>query len=284
MTGTRAYAPVDPGLLTRVRYPQEFNWRPDDGSRYLRPKVIVSGVRNPDIAWRLKVLPDLDGGIIPRDSMSVVIPEHSERAQVYALCAVLGSSLASCWIDTLNAGRSITVAMLKGMPIPAAGDVWVELARAGERAVSEAARGTLGSEELVAIDRLVVAAYGLPSQAFTVLAEHFAGVPAPEGAARYPSPTPDVGCKQKEQGAVSRTFGTVLELAEDRVKLWISGVTSEDGEWGDIPASFPGSQLQPGATFNVEIVGRDVAHARFTYQSESYLNLDELIQGPGVPA
>ena len=277
--------PVPEALLTPIRYPDEFNWRSDDGEQYLRPKVIVSGVRNPDIPWRLKVLPDPQGGVIPRDSMCVVIPHEATESQAFAFCALLGSSVASCWVDTLNTGRSITVDILRTMPVPPAGPFWERLADRGRRIVELAERDALMAEELRETDRMVIAGYGLPEGAFQALAEHFAGVPAPEDGIRYPTrPRAQPRDSAEAAESVVRTFGTVLEVAEGRLKVWMSGLTPEEGEWIPVPPAFPGSQLRAGATFDVEVPGRDLLRARFSYQSECDLDLPDLLISSGIPA
>ncbi len=279
LQGTRAYAPIPPSLLTSVRFPQEFEWRTGDGSEYKRVKVMVSGVRNPDIPWRLKVLPDLQGGIVPRESVSIVVPREQTPERVHALCALLGSSVASCWIDTLSA-RSIPIALLRAMPIPREGAAWEELADAGAQMVELAIQERLSSADLIAVDRLVVGAYGLPDDAFARLAEHFAGVPAPEGGVRYDAHARP-GDEHAERGPhlSLRTFGTVLELTPDeQIRLWVSGVTPDDGEWRGLPPGLPGSQVHPGATFEVVLDGTDLDTARFEFQSEGYLDFDDLLE------
>jgi SAM-dependent methyltransferase len=281
MGGTKAYVRPADDLLARVRYPEEFNWREDDGTQYLRPKLMVSGVRNPDIPWRLKVLPDPDCGIIPRDSMLAVIPHDVSKDRVFAICALLGSSVASCWVDTLNTGRSITVKLLRGMPIPPPGEEWKRLADSGRRVVEMAERGALTAEALVEVDQLVVSAYGLPDEVQVSLADHFAGVPSPEGGTRYPAKERTL---ERVGTETIRAFGTVLDLDGDRLRIWISGVTAEEGEWIAMPSTFPGSQLRAGATFDVEIPGRDIMRARFTYQTESYLDFEDLLVGSETTA
>jgi len=279
LRGTRAYAPVPGSLLVPVHFPEEFKWRSSDGSEYKRPKVIVSGVRNPDIPWRLKVLPDLTGGIIPRESASIVVPGEQTQERVYALCALLGSSFASCWIDTLSA-RSIPIELLKTMPIPPAGTIWDELAEAGARIVELATQARLRASELIDVDRLVVSAYDLPDDAFVRLAEHFVGVPAPEGEVRYPTDSTVGGAAEPSAQPRIRTFGTVLEVSADLVRIWISGITAEEGEWRDVPPGLPGSQIQPGATFEAVVEDNDLDKAHFEFQSEGYLDFDDFIKLP----
>lgn len=72
-------------------------------------------------------------------------------------------------------------------------------------------------------------------------------------------------------------FGTVLELGDDQLRIWISGVTPEDGEWIAMPSTFPGSQLRAGATFDIEVPEHDIMRARFSYQTESYLDFEDLL-------
>jgi SAM-dependent methyltransferase len=279
LSGTRAYVPVPRTLLMPVDFPGEFKWRTGDGSEYKRAKVMVSGVRNPDIPWRLKVLPDLSGGIIPRESVSIVVPNEQTPEQVHALCALLGSSFASCWIDVLSA-RSIPIDLLKAMPIPADQAAWEDLAAAGARIVDAATEDRLCAQDLAAVDRLVAAAYGLPGEAFAQLAQHFAGVPAPEGGLRYPARD---AARDGDGKAGARThlraFGTVLDVRCESIRIWVSGVTAQEGEWSDLPPGFPGSQVRPGATFEV-VVDEDTADlstARFEFQSESYLDFDDFL-------
>jgi predicted RNA methylase len=279
LKGTEAYTPVPESLLRRVRYPDEFNWRKGDGSEYLQPKAMVSSVRNPDIPWRLKVIPDVDGGIIPRESVFAVVPYEASPESVHALCALLGSSVANCWVDTLSP-LSIPKALLEAMPVPPAGLIWRELAEAGQELIRRATDGGLTSEHLVSVDRLVTLAYGLDADAFTRLGAHFAGIPAPERGIRYPA----LVVKSQEQTVPgrSRTFGTVLDIRDGQLRLWVSGITGEDGEWLSLPRGFPGAQLHPGATFEVTVIGKDLDEGRFKFQSEGHLGFEDfLLAGAG---
>lgn len=228
------------------------------------------------------MLPDPEGGVVPRDSMLAVVPHEATEDRVFALCALLGSSIASCWVDTLNTGRSITVKLLSSMPIPPPGDLWTRLADSGRRIVELAELGTLTAEELVAVDRIVINAYGLPEDVMASLANHFAGVPSPEGGTRYPAKTQVPDMLNASSNTV-RAFGTVLELGDDQLKIWISGMTPEDGEWIAMPSAFPGSQLRTGATFDVEVPDRDIMRARFSYQTEGYLDFEDLLVTSETP-
>lgn len=279
LRGTRAYAPPPDSSLLPVQFPDEFNWRSGDGHEYAAPKVMVSGVRNPDIAWRLKVLPDLTGGIIPRESLSIVVPTDNSLDRIYALCAVLGSSFASCWIDTLSP-RSIPIPLLRRLPTPPAGSAWDDLAIAGAELVNAAIEDTLTVEMLVATDRLVIDSYGLPADAGDRLEHHFAGVPAPEGGPRYPArhQVPTASHANTRGSLPARSFGTVLDVESDRLRLWISGVTPDQGEWRQLPPGFFGSHVRAGATFELLHNGTDLDHAHFEFQTEGYLDLDELAE------
>jgi hypothetical protein len=141
--------------------------------------------------------------------------------------------------------------------------------------VERAEEEELDSAFLVEVDQLVLECYELPARAHRDLAQYFEGMPAPEGSVRYPNRRRRAYASDNQ---VQRsTYGTVLDLRDSKLKLWIAGVTKEDGEWLPLPVGFPGSQLYPGATFEVSLIGESVDRARFTFQSESYLDLEDLV-------
>lgn len=277
LRGTRAYVQPQVNLLKKIRYPDEFNWRQDDGSLFNKPKVLISGVRNPDIAWRLKVIPDIELGIIPRDSMIMVVPNDPE--EIWALIALLGSSFVSCFIDTLNPGRSLPISLLSEVPLPSV-DGWRDILQGlGRRIVEEAELGWPNSTLLSEVDRAVVDCYGLPARAYRELSRYFEGMPAPEGGIRYSGragKAPSNGSSPKRP-----SYGTVLDVSPEGIRLWIAGATKDDGEWVPLPPGFPGSQLHAGATFDVLISDDRVADGRFRFQSESYLELEDLVPDRG---
>jgi hypothetical protein len=122
-----------------------------------------------------------------------------------------------------------------------------------------------------ALEKTVQEAYALPQAVRAALARHFAGERAPEGVVRYP-PLPDT---IPPEGGGARHFGAVLDVRDDEVKLWVPGLTPDDGKWMQVPPRLPGWLAAPGKTFEV-IVNGDLAAGYFEYQSREYLELDEL--------
>jgi predicted RNA methylase len=277
LRGTKAYMQPSEDQLKRVHYPAEFNWRGDDGSLFRQPKVLISGVRNPDIPWRLKVIPDVNRGVIPRDSTIMVVPNDPE--DVWALTALLGSSLVSCFIDTSNPGRSITIKPLSEIPLPSAANWRSTLRNLGRQIVQEAEGGRLTSRRLVEVDKTVIDCYELPARTYRDLGRYFEGSPAPEGGIRYPWQHRQKPAKEETMGHSS--YGTVLDVGSEKLRLWIAGATDDDGEWVALPAGFPGSQLQAGATFEVVIPDDRIADGRFRFQSESFLELEDVVLDRG---
>jgi predicted RNA methylase len=272
LKGTYAYAQPRSELLKAIRYPDDFNWRKGDGSIYRKPKVLISGVRNPDVAWRIKVVPDLNQGIIPRDSMIMVVPDDPDDA--LPLTALLGSSFVSCWVDTVNPGRSIPVSLYKKLPLPVVQDWKITLRQVGKRLVEQAEKSQLDPTLLREADQCVLECYELPATTYKDLARYFEGMPAPEGEVRYPvRRVKAVNGQDRNQ----TSYGTVLELGTGKLKLWIAGTTPEEGEWVPLPPGFPGSQLHPGATFEISLPDKEIKEGRFKFQSESYLDLEDVV-------
>jgi hypothetical protein len=69
---------------------------------------------------------------------------------------------------------------------------------------------------------------------------------------------------------VTHAFGAVLDAEPGRVRLWVPGHTSEDGDWLDIPPGLPEDLRWPQATFNVDIV-TDLAGATYLPQAHGGL-------------
>jgi hypothetical protein len=69
---------------------------------------------------------------------------------------------------------------------------------------------------------------------------------------------------------VTHAFGAVMDAEPGRVRLWVPGHTSEDGDWLDIPPGMPEELRWPQATFNVDIV-TDLASATYLPQPHSEL-------------
>lgn len=263
-------------LLVPVYYPEEFEYRVDDGERYSAPKVLVSAVRKADNPWRLRVLLDRKGGVIPRQSLFVVTPIDQDHLE--SIAALLSSSVASAWVDTLNPSRSIERRVLGALPVPGTKAAWRALRTMGRDLVDRAEAGALRSVDLRRLDELVCDLYALSPVTRSRLTRHFSGFKAPEGDVRYP--TADAA-SVRLTGDVLRHFGAVMDVSADRVKLWVPDLTSSEGDWIALPHRFLGRHVRPGATFEVEVVNNDLALGLFQFQADSFLELDELTRGIG---
>lgn len=260
--------------LLPIRYPEEFNWRVDDGSRFERPKLLVSAVRKADNPWRLKVLLDLEGGIIPRESLFVVTPEREDHLP--GLAALLSSHFASAWIDTLNPSRTIKKAIIGAVPVPLGDHAWQRLGELGIAAMEAAAQGALTRTQMCAIDAAVADLLGLTAITRQRLVDLFAGFSGPEGGIRYPLSPAGAAIPSDRRKRLLRRYGAVMETNGDKLRIWIPGVTARDGDWMTPPRSLLGRLVRPGATFEVELHGDDIESAHFEFQRSSYLDLEDL--------
>src|SRR5581483_61732 len=89
-------------------------------------KVIVTAKRwSARHPWRLKAGLDLIG-VVPRESFHMVAPQQEwdgwgqldPIGRLNALMAVLGSALASCWVDEREPGRNVSPDVIRSLPIP----------------------------------------------------------------------------------------------------------------------------------------------------------------------
>jgi hypothetical protein len=72
-----------------------------------------------------------------------------------------------------------------------------------------------------------------------------------------------------------RTFGAVLGIeARGRIRLWVPGLTPDEGTVRPVPRRFLGWHCVEGATFDVEVDG-SLDDARFTFQLRSYQDFDD---------
>jgi SAM-dependent methyltransferase len=266
--------------LVPVRYPDEFERRSDDGERYKAPKVLVSAVRKADNPWRLRVLLDRVGGVIPRQSLFVVTP--ADQDDLDAIAALLLSSVAAAWIDTLNPSRSIEMQILGALPVPSGKSAWSELRRIGRNLTDRAEQGVLRSSDLRSLDELVCELYGLSGLTRARLIAHFSGFKGPEGDARYPTATSTAAAPAiPGTSGTLRHYGAVMDVSEQQIRLWVPDLTSSDGDWLALPRRFLGRHVRPGATFEVDVVLGDLANGFFQFQTDSYLDLHELAVGLG---
>jgi hypothetical protein len=265
------YATPDRSDLVRVRYPEDFHKAGKSrGPSLRRSKILVSAKRSPANPWRLKVGVDTVG-VIPRESFHMVVPRSGGEDELFGLLALLGSRLASAWVDTYEPKRTIDVNLLRAMPVPAAGRGWELLADAGRRLHEAAASAEEVSAIARAVDGLIERLYGLPDHVLHDLDQAFAGVRAPEGKPRYPGRGVAVFTEVSPEDRSTDVFGAVLDVEGGELRLWIPGNTPENGQPTPLTALFPGWLCVPGATFDV-VLGRSLETSLYRYQSRAYLD------------
>lgn len=274
-----AYGPVPTELLRRIRYPEEFSRRGPGLAPLLRArKVLASAKQSVDNPWRLKAALDLVG-VIPRESAYMVIPKADSDEMLYALLALLGSRVASCWIDTYDTKMAVASDLLHDLPVPRSGSGWVLLAEMGhalhQAAISEPEHLPEVAREA---DRILETILGLPAEIRSALDRQFADAPAPEGGARYRSQPaqPVSGANELDR------YGAVLEVVANKLRLWIPGSTPEDGVLVDPPPPFLGWHCVDGAAFDVVGPPDDLYRARFTFQPSSWASTEDLIRELGA--
>ncbi len=259
-----AYGSPSADDLTPVDYPNDFHRAGRHrGSDFRRQKVLVSSRRSPENPWRLKVGVD-HVGVIPRESMHMVFPADGDEDRLYALLALLGSRLASAWIDAYEPKRSIGIGLLRTMPVPDPQASWRTLAEAG-RALHAAQSREEISVLAKDVDSMIELMFELPDTVIRDLDRIFGGRRAPEGLARY-----DSAIHNHQGDALDQDiYGAVLAVEPPRLRLWVPGVTPDNGTWTDLPPCLPGWLCSTGATFDVN-VGADLLTAKYRMQPRAY--------------
>jgi hypothetical protein len=190
----------------------------------------------------------------------MVIP--FERIDLFALMAILGSTIASCWVDSYEAKLAIDSELLGAFPIPEEGPVWNELAAVGRELY-----GSRGDSRVIArSEDLVRDSYRLPNSIRTSIDSHIRGFRAPEGEIRIPV----IAAAATMGGpAGARRFGAVLDLNDEELCLWVPGMTPDSGQWQAPPKNFLGWHCAAGAGFEVT-AGAELAISTFHFQPASY--------------
>jgi hypothetical protein len=165
---------------------------------------------------------------------------------------------------------AIAAELLRELPIPENGASWETLAAIGQDLV----RGKDIRESTTALEETVWSAYRLDSLAIDALQRHFSGFLAPEGMDRFPH----YQVVRLGEETNANRFGAVIDVEEDRLRLWAPGLTSAEGDWVTLPPRFLGWHSEAGATF--ELAGPDLESALYGYQQKSYLGDRELTAAP----
>lgn len=268
-----AFGQAPEGDLIPARFPDEFHRAgTHDGRVFSRNKILVSAKRKPYNPWRLKVGLDLRG-VIPRESLYMIIPHEERLETLFALVAILGSSVASCWVDSYNPKMAIDAQVLNSLPIPPPNAPWSQLARVGRRLTEVSGQPTKLLSATREADRVVAAAYGLSADVVAKLQRHFGGFTASdERVPRYPAATKH----PLPKGVDARSFGAVLGIEGKQLRLWVSGATEDQGEVYALPDRFMGWHCHTGATFEVSNEDEGLRSAQYYFQRRSYQDWDQL--------
>lgn len=272
--------------LQRVTFPDDFSRGEDVAPRsFDEIKVLVSSQKRPDNPWRLKPLLDLIG-VIPRNSLYLVVAtadrgRRSARDEVsfvaqldhpgeatLALFALLGSAVASAWVDGQSTILNIHRELILSLPLPGG---WMSLANFGRRLAVEAREARVSPETGRELDEAVFQLYGLTKDEQRQLRLHMAGFAAPEGRPRY-----TMTWARPRERYEPRRYGATLSIDSNQLLLWAPGITDDEGIWVRPPLSMPGAAAREGATFTIR--GDDLADGSFSFQECSFIDDEALTQ------
>jgi N-6 DNA Methylase len=271
--------------LRPVRYPDDYNRSRASDEIVRAHKVVVDGKHfSADDPWRLTVGYD-DHGLSLREMFFAVIPDPqwppwshlTEWLRYCTLMAILGSGLASCWMDENEPTRNISIQRIKSFPMPADAARIDMLADAGQAIAAAVISGTAKqlAHSATELEATVNRVYQLTPSARQLIADRLAGAPAPEGVVRYPdNHTVEPGTHNEDSDVPS--FGHVLETAEDGLLVWISGVTEESGMRITPPLQIPGWLCREGSDFTVAGSLDRLGVARFGFHRSEWLSDNEL--------
>lgn len=284
----RPFGAADVSTLRPVCYPEDYGSSRATDERVRAHKVIIAGkhftTRNP---WRIEVgyddyglsLTEMFFSAIPKAESSFWLP-FNERQSLYIIMAVLGSGLASCWVDENEPTRNISIRYLKEFPLPADPRSLIMLSQIGEEIVDAVASGEAEriKDSADRLEATVNDVYQLTPHARDLIAIRLAGAPAFEGVVRYPA-KPEV--TQTREHSDLPSFGHVLEVNEDGIRVWISGVTEFSGTWIAPPLQIPGWLCREGADFTIMGDYSHLSSARFGFHKADWLSDEDLTQPRG---
>jgi hypothetical protein len=297
----RPFGHPDHASLRPVRYPEDYHHVRATDERVRAAKVVVTSkhfsTTNP---WRLNVAYD-PVGIVVREMFISIIPradwgpwsDLSGWDRQCIVMAALGSGLASCWIDEKEPTRNISIRYIKSFVLPSERAALRRLASIGNRMVDVVASGEQAVIEDCGrqLEATVNDVYKLTGAAKALISRRLEGAPAPEGAMRYrpvsndPYPVAIETTKERDatqyaddahSGVSIPSFGHVLDVNEQGLRVWVSGITQEAGTWILPPPQLPGFLCRPGADFTVVDEENDLYTARYGFHLYEWLSVDAL--------
>jgi SAM-dependent methyltransferase len=265
------YQAVEQEQTWRVNYPDDFvgAW---GASLIDRKKVLLSAIRFNDTPWCVKSVVD-EIGIAVRNSAHMAAPKDvTDDDAVYALFAFSCSGFFNCWIDEHAVGVNIPTRVTRSVPIPHGPDFNVALAELGRSIMGVSPSDSSDLHELLLkVEDTVWHGFGKVPLAHEICSKRLAGWTAPEGGIRYTRTSRD---HSKPESLDQRRFGYVMEVLQGKVRLWVNGLTPDDGTVTRTPSRMPGWLLRPGATFDVTSYGSGLEDAQYVLQAHSYENFE----------
>ena len=267
--GTRGLEPyaLKPEQQEFILYPGELQWpRLDLEAAFGSPraKILVNANRAPGNPWRMYAAID-EFGYFPSHGLHCVIP-NDESASLEELVALLNSSIANAWVDSLNRKRWIGRDTLWELPFPAFSDhardsivacvreVMV-LKRTGLVESSKRYSNANAIRELVlTVDDLVCEAFGVGQDGRMMLSKYFSGYRRP--GLEWKGYTQQIHTNTETPGSRQWPItGQILQVdaENETLTLWARGYNEEQPLQADIPESLPGWALREGVRFKAEI-------------------------------
>jgi hypothetical protein len=274
-----SYGLVADDVLWHVRFPADFQG--GRGAAVIdKRKVLASAARNANNPWRFHVAIDM-AGVAVRNSVRGIAPhDQADDDVLYALAIIVGSGFASAYAASFGGDRNIPAGVLPSLPIPRARSALRRLARLGRQATKLAREPHALNEHLKGAELVVWDLYEVDEADRAVAIARLAGHPAPEGLPRYP----EAALKPAIAHSTFRRVGAVLDVEGNAVRLWVNGVTPDEGVLVPIPPGMPGWLVRGGATFDVTGVesAGDLYSGRFRFQPMAWQDTD-LDSGEPVP-
>lgn len=281
-----------------ARFPDDMQGASKRGGAMLgRRKIFVSGVKNPERPWRIKVALDDGGDLLVRNTVTAVIPQPGtndetgagetrvrEETVLYGLFAFLGSGFASAWLDETVSTRYMSTEDLLSVPAPDPSTL-KELATIGRRLLAEGPQ----SHIIDALERAVWSWAEAPTSVQTAVIDRLNGMPAPEGRLRYSvaghvGVTSVTGPSDTKFEVPRLRAGAVLAVHDQAVSITVPGRTPESGVTIPLPQRMPGALLHPHATFIVLDDGGSLESLTYRFDSVAYLDDLQIVQLLSDPA
>jgi hypothetical protein len=275
---------VSASTTEQALYPGSFDQRASwPIELYEAPKLLVSRVSRSDNRWKLKVMWSWEAlvpssnllGLTVRDDWADAHPNVDKEDVLLAIGGILGSALVNAAADGIWQGN-IPVSFFSDLRLP---KDWVRLSRHVRPIVTLAQKTrdpSAVSKAAVRLDNAVFDAYRTPDPLRHAAIAMLTGSTAREGSVRYPArPDPVTagpaallerdGCLMPAPGREHETDEAqiVPDAPHGLVRIWVDGITPDEGVLVETPAAMPGWARLPEATFVATVPDGDLASARF---------------------